>query len=157
MHQSAKYAAVSSVFAAVACGVVALGFSIAGHTFAGSAQQAETKVSAAARSTPDEPVKLTSALLGSEPVALADKPGTKRGGDWVKVVDAVNMRAGPSSSNPVMKVQLTGAKLRVASRQDGWVKVVEPDTGKKGWVYGKYVTAIEPISRRAEIEETAIR
>jgi Bacterial SH3 domain len=159
MHSFAKYAAVSLLFTAAACGASALGFAVAGDTFvrAPTRSESDAEVAAVAQYAPVE-TRPTSELLGSEPRAvIADQTRRKRKGTWVEVVDAVNMRAGPSSANPVIKVQFTGTKLRVTSHQDGWVQVAEPRSGDVGWIYGTYVRPIEPISRRAEIEETATR
>lgn len=159
MHSFAKYAAVSLLFTTVACGVSALGLAVAADTFAGAPAQGESDVDVAAVARPAPAgTAPTSELLGSTPgAAIADETRPKRTGKWVEVVDAVNMREGPSSANPVIKVQLAGTKLRVTSRQDGWVEVAEPSGGDAGWVYERYVKPIEPSSRRAEIEETAIR
>ena len=76
---------------------------------------------------------------------------------WVEVVDAVNMRQGPSSANAVIRVQLAGTKLRVESREGQWVEVSEPDSGETDWVFDAYVKSIAPASRRAEAAETTIR
>ena len=77
--------------------------------------------------------------------------------NWVEVVDAVNMRLGPSSANAVIKVQLAGTKLEVASREGKWVEVIEPATGGTGWVFDDYLKPVAPASRRAEAAETTIR
>ena len=47
----------------------------------------------------------------------------------------VNMREGPSSSVPVLGVVAKGTKLAVLDRKRGWVQVIDPATGKKGWIY----------------------
>ena len=52
---------------------------------------------------------------------------------------------------PVIKVQLEGERLRVASRHGGWVEVVEPETELTGWVYEQYVIPIEPESKQVSL------
>jgi hypothetical protein len=95
----------------------------------------------------------TSALLGRVPeqeVASRGVDDEPRGdAAWVEVIDAVNMRSGNSSSDPVIKVQLEGERLRVASRDGGWLKVVEPETDLTGWIYAQYVKPVDPESKRA--------
>jgi uncharacterized protein YgiM (DUF1202 family) len=82
--------------------------------------------------------------LGSTNAALSN-------GEWVEVTDAVNMRSGPSSANPVLQVHLKGAHLRVASRNGKWIEVVDPNTSREGWVYEKFVKPITPTSRQADL------
>lgn len=154
MHHTAKYAAFSALLFVTACGVCALGFAVAGENFARApgpgTQAAETMETA--RTTFARP---QSALLGSNPERVAHEAAARQ--RWVEVVDAVNMRQGPSSANAVIKVQLAGTKLQVASREGKWVEVIEPDTGGTGWVFDQFLKPIAPASRRAEAGETTIR
>ncbi|MGK2921168.1 MAG: SH3 domain-containing protein [Methyloceanibacter sp.] len=154
MHPIAKYAAVSGLLLVTACGVCVLGFSLAGERFATvpSPSASETETIASVRATKARP---QSTLLGSDPQRVAREAAARQ--SWVEVVDAVNMRQGPSSANAVIRVQLAGTKLRVASREGKWVEVFEPDTAETGWVFDAYVKRIAPVSRRAEAAETTIR
>jgi uncharacterized protein YgiM (DUF1202 family) len=77
--------------------------------------------------------------------------------DWVEITSAVNMRGGPSSANPVIKVQRAGAKLRVLERDGGWVHVAEPETGQTGWIYERYVSAAAVPALAAETTAAAVR
>lgn len=159
MHYITRYAAVAAPFLIASCGLSAIGFSLAGEMFAPVSTQGKTEVVAETQTT-NRPVtgSPSSALLGGNPVVVAKlKARRKREGEWVQVVDAVNMRKGPSSSRPVIKVQVTGNKLRVASREGKWVEVVEPKTGRTGWVFGNYVKRIESVSRRADASDTTLR
>jgi len=151
VHHTAKYAAFSSLLFVVACGASAFGLSVAGKLFApqASSERPVAQTAEMARATQSRP---QSALLGSDPERVSAARQ-----DWVEVVDSVNMRQGPSSANAVIKVQLAGTKLRVASRDGKWVEVVEPKTGGTGWVFDDYVKPVAPASRRAEAAETAIR
>jgi uncharacterized protein YgiM (DUF1202 family) len=81
--------------------------------------------------------------LGSTDAALS--------GEWVEVTDAVNMRSGPSSANPVLQMHREGAHLRVASRKGKWIEVVDPNTSREGWVYEKFLRPIKPTSRQADL------
>jgi len=154
VHPIAKYSAVSGLLLVTACGVCLLGFSLAGESFAPvpSPSASETETIASVRATEARP---QSALLGSDPQRVAQEAEERQ--SWVEVVDAVNMRQGPSSANAVIRVQLAGTQLRVESRDGQWVEVSEPDSGETGWVFDAYVKSIAPASRRAEAAETTIR
>jgi uncharacterized protein YgiM (DUF1202 family) len=157
MNVITRYAAVSAILLGASGAVGALGFAAASDLFAPSSPQRAVAASSAETNgqTGERP---TSSLLGAKPQHVAEGGiDANQKGLWVEVVDAVNMRKGPSSANAVIKVQLAGARLRVASRDGVWVEVVEPKTGDTGWVFGKFVKHIDSISRRADAGETAIR
>jgi uncharacterized protein YgiM (DUF1202 family) len=154
VHHTTKYAAVSGLLFAGACGVCALGLAAAGEGFARNAS-AEAPVAEIATLERSADARPRSPLLGANPERVARELAARR--SWVEVVDAVNMRQGPSSANAVIKVQLEGTTLRVASRDGSWVEVVEPETGETGWVFEDYVKPIAPASRRAEAGGTTIR
>jgi len=88
------------------------------------------------------------ALASSGETLLSEVEDDK---EWVEVTGAVNMRSGPSSANPVLEVQLEGARLQIASRDGRWVEVVEPNTGQRGWVFDRHVKPADSVSRRAAI------
>lgn len=52
---------------------------------------------------------------------------------------AVNMRAGPSTSNPTLFVLQPDEQVAVLERQGGWTRV-EKTNGATGWVYGSYLS-----------------
>lgn len=157
MNAALKYGAVTGLFLAAACGVGALGFSLATDTFTPFAASSERSVETRTVAVSDAELggKPASSLLGARK-AHVEKSRANEDAAWVKVTDAVNMRRGPSSENRVIKVQLKGARLRVAARDRGWVEVVEPETGVHGWVYGKYVERLKPVSHRAGLADTNI-
>jgi SH3-like domain-containing protein len=97
--------------------------------------------------------EFAAASSGDSPSAAAEDDDK----EWVEVIDAVNMRSGPSSAKPVLRVQMAGARLQVASRDGRWVEVVEPDTGQRGWVFERHVKLVEASSRRAAIAGTEIQ
>lgn len=167
MDATWKYAGVTSLFVASASVAGAVGLALANYAFAqeACALRSNGKFEASV-AQPDQVAKakkqdITSPLVGATVAetksAVGDagrseeEPSAEE--EWVEVVDAVNMRSGASSANSVIKVQLQGKRLRVASRDGGWVKVVEPKTGEEGWVYGKYVKRPKPTTRRADLTD----
>lgn len=153
-----KYAAVTVAFFAIACFVCAIGLAVAPYTFVGSIPtQSEAR---AASNAPTEHSSLSSpssSLLGSQPKRETQELDVaNRNGDWVEVVDAVNMRSGASSSNVLIKVQLEGAQLRVVARDGNWINVEEPESEQRGWVYEKYVRSVEPTLQRAHVADVSV-
>lgn len=51
---------------------------------------------------------------------------------------AVNLRAGPSTSNPTLFVLQPDEQVAIVDRQGNWAKV-EARNGETGWVYGSYL------------------
>jgi SH3-like domain-containing protein len=58
--------------------------------------------------------------------------------ELVAARSAVNLRAGPSTSNPTLFVLQPDEQVAVVERQGGWAKV-EARNGETGWVYGSYL------------------
>ncbi len=136
----------------MATGVSALGFALASSTFSGSPVE-DTFDPVLAHPT-EVATGPASELLGAKSIAPA---GDGSQGDWVQVVDAVKMRQGPSSTHAVVAVQRSGKRLRVLSRDGRWIEVVELASGRRGWVYGKYVERVESGSQHAEVPTTRVR
>jgi len=148
-----KYVVVTVSFVLAVWLLGAIGINVAHNSFAGSIEK-KPELQVASNIINKQP-KLTSPaskLLGSEPEGVEQNPvDTNRDYEWVEVTDAVNMRSGASSADPVIKVQLEGTQLRVVSRDGNWINVVEPGSGVQGWVYKKYVQLAEPAFRRARV------
>ena len=170
MDNTWRYAAVTSAFIATASVASVVAFAIASHAFAPETCLLTSEGRAAvSRPKPDQFATakdaVTSPLIGASAAASkVEKTESDNAAaetalaseEWIEVVDAVNMRSGASSGDRIIKVQLEGKRLRVAARDGGWVKVVEPETGEEGWVYGKFVESVEPTSRRAELTDVDV-
>lgn len=152
MNATTQHAALSALLMTASIGLAALGFAFAGEMFARGGSGLKVPSVEVAEHGPKDP---RSTLLGAKPDAIARKLADMQ--EWVEVIDSVNMRQGPSSADPVIKVQLAGTKLRVASRDRRWVEVVTPETGDTGWVFGKYVKSIPSEQRRADAAKSSIR
>jgi len=86
--------------------------------------------------------------------AVAEKD--RRTGEWMQVVSGVNMRAGPSTANPVITVQRRGTALEVLARDGAWIEVRNPDTGETGWVYASYLGPAEgPVQAAGSASSSA--
>ena len=102
--------------------------------------------------TPIASSELAGAPINSaraENTGANDPPAATAGQEWVEVEAAVNMRSGPSSSNPILTVQPQGATLMVLSREQNWVEVVDPGSELRGWVFSRYIKGAEPTITEA--------
>jgi uncharacterized protein YgiM (DUF1202 family) len=164
MHRIARYAVWSCMLGAAVGGSSAVAFLIAIDVFA--PQKLTTKASPelppSYSDTPSDTAPQHGQLTFSDLVGTIAEPTDSKlnlgstnaalsNGEWVEVTDAVNMRSGPSSANPVLQVHLKGAHLRVASRNGKWIEVVDANTSREGWVYEKFVKPITPTSRQADL------
>jgi len=52
--------------------------------------------------------------------------------------DFVNLRARPTSSARVIAVIAKGTKVTPKAKRRGWLKVTDAESGKTGWIYGRY-------------------
>jgi hypothetical protein len=149
-----KYMRSTSLGILASCAVVALGFNLATESFYADDPPVFPEDSRAQSEFGGHAP--TSPLLGRAPqeLILGVDPTTQSqlDAEWVEVTDAVNMRTGSSSSNPVLKVQLEGQRLRVSSREGSWVEVIEPETEFTGWVYERYVKPVEPELKQAGLD-----
>lgn len=151
-----KYAAVAVAFFSAAFVVGAIGIMVASETFINpTTDQPEIHVTSDARTEQTKSASPASSLIGSQPKVVT-QVSTDTNGEWVEVIDAVNMRSDASSAKPVIKVQLEGARLRVVSRDGNWINVVEPQTKLQGWVYKKYVATVEPAVQRARVADAQV-
>lgn len=85
---------------------------------------------------------------GSGPAAeaeSAESTGTASQSDAEQVFitpSALNMRSGPGTSNPVVKVVHKGDTLTVIKRENGWIKG-ETAQGNIGWISEKYTAPLQ--------------
>lgn len=172
MDSNARYGIAVSFISATACGVCALAFSLAVSSFTPADLTAnlerKQRFGSPSQSKADAVKLPTSELAGVNLVSAQETVVSSSGGEtllsemeedkvWVEVIDAVNMRSGPSNANPVLMVQLEGSRLQVASRDGRWVEVVEPNTGQRGWVFERHVKPVDSSPRRAAIAGAEIR
>ena len=95
----------------------------------------------------------TQALVKEGPAA--DLAETRAGEDaadakWIELPLDVNLRKGPSISAGVIGVMTKGSKLQELERKRGWVRVIDPETSKTGWLYPNSA----PKARRAAKQPT---
>lgn len=66
---------------------------------------------------------------------------------WAKVTLAARAHSDASVSSPVTKFYRPGTELQVVARENGWLALLDPVTLERGWVFEKYLVAIDGPSR----------
>jgi SH3 domain-containing protein len=70
--------------------------------------------------------------------------------ELLKVNSAANIRSGPSASAEIIGIAYAGAEVRVASRDSGWVQIIDPWSSRTGWVYSKFLAPLAIPSAPAD-------
>jgi hypothetical protein len=97
----------------------------------------------------------TSAQLKDQRPATAEvteapsHPGL--GDQLLKITSAVSIRNGPSASADIIGMAYAGTVARVASRDSRWTQIVDPSSGKKGWIDS---TVLSPLTRTVDAAST---
>jgi SH3 domain-containing protein len=69
--------------------------------------------------------------------------------ELLKVASA-NIRSGPSASAEIIGIAYAGAEVQVASRDFGWVQIIDPWSGRTGWIYSKFLAPLAIPSAPAD-------
>lgn len=104
---------------------------------------AEVIAEVAAGPEPGQPAPVQTAALTVSPQPVAGTtpdpvPATDPSRELVSARTAVNMRSGPSTSNPTLFVLQPDEEVAIVEHQGGWAKV-EARSGQTGWVYASYL------------------
>jgi hypothetical protein len=57
--------------------------------------------------------------------------------ELLNVNAAANIRSGPSASAEIIGIAHVGAEVQVASRDSGWVQIIDPWSSRTGWINSK--------------------
>jgi uncharacterized protein YgiM (DUF1202 family) len=63
--------------------------------------------------------------------------------ELLKVNTAANIRIGPSASAEIIGIAHAGAEVQAASRDSGWVQIIDPWSSRTGWIYSKFLAPLE--------------
>lgn len=75
---------------------------------------------------------------------------------WAKLVLAASVHSAASVSSPVIKFYGAGTELEVVGREYGWLELRHPVTLERGYVFERYLVAIDsPSPTRSALESTA--
>jgi Bacterial SH3 domain len=59
--------------------------------------------------------------------------------EWAKVVFVAKAHDDASVSSQTLRFYQPGTALQVIGRQNGWVKIADPTSGERGWVFEQYL------------------
>jgi uncharacterized protein YgiM (DUF1202 family) len=62
--------------------------------------------------------------------------------ELLKVNSTANIRSGPSASAEIIGIAQAGAEVQVASRDSGWVQIIDPWSPRTGWIYSKFLAPL---------------
>ena len=76
--------------------------------------------------------------------------------EWARSVLAAKVHGDASVSSPTLRFYRPGTALQVVSRQNGWVQIIDPASGERGWVFEQYlVPADGPTATQTAMVTTA--
>jgi len=94
----------------------------------------------------------------SAPVEVTQAPSHPGLGDQLlKLTSAATIHNGPSASADIIGTVFAGAEVRVASRNSGWVKIVDPASGREGWIDSTVLTPLTPTAGTPSTEDFAAK
>jgi hypothetical protein len=62
---------------------------------------------------------------------------------WVKVVHGAKAHSAASISSPITKFYPPGKELQMLGRESGWIELLDPATQERGYVFERYLVAID--------------
>jgi hypothetical protein len=75
--------------------------------------------------------------------------------EWAKVIFAARVHTEASVSSPTVAYYRPGTELQVVERENGWLRLLDPVTQERGWVFEKYLSSIDgPSPTQAAMEST---
>jgi Bacterial SH3 domain len=104
---------------------------------------------AAVESSPSAQLKDQSSAAAEGTEAPRD-PGLE--GQLFKIISAVRIRNGPSASADIIGMAYAGTVTHVASRDSGWTQIVDPSSGKTGWIDSTVLSPLTPTVDMASAE-----
>jgi hypothetical protein len=104
-------------------------------------QAAPAEAEPEAEETPVEPVVAEAAQVAGTPV-VGEATGLAAGSQVLTTID-VNLRAEPADDAPVITILGQGVALDVTGApEDGWVPVLEPASGQRGFVSDQFISLV---------------
>ena len=60
----------------------------------------------------------------------------------VRVASAANIHSGPSASDALLGTAQVGVEAEVAARDAEWVRIIDPASGKTGWIHSRHLMSV---------------
>lgn len=75
----------------------------------------------------------------------------------LKLTSAASIRNAPSASAHIIGTVYAGAEIRIASRNSGWVQIVDPSSGRAGWIDSTVLSPLTPPVDTVSTEDFAAK
>jgi hypothetical protein len=72
----------------------------------------------------------------------------------VRVASTGNIYSGPSAADTLLGTAQVGAEAEVSSRDAQWVQIVDPASGKMGWIHSRHVVSVSDGGDESPTNET---
>ena len=94
-------------------------------------------------SSPKLPITITVLVVAlNQPQRACQQRRVERGERVVITANALNVRSGPGSSNPVQFSLASGTIVDVLAKANGWTQIRDTQ-GRIGWVSSQFTVAIQ--------------
>ena len=93
---------------------------------------------------PNQASERTPAGVAPAPQGPAPAPGAEAVHlTWAKVILGAKAHSAASVSSPITRFFPTGTELQIVGRESGWLELQDPVTQERGFVFEKYLAAID--------------
>jgi hypothetical protein len=106
-------------------------------------QEAVYQPDSAARAEASPPAANAGAQPAAEIAAPAEAVYDVSHVAWVKVVHGAKAHSAASISSPITKFYPPGKELQILGRESGWIELLDPATQERGYVFERYLVAID--------------
>jgi hypothetical protein len=65
-------------------------------------------------------------------------PSAPEGGNWLVVIRWATVHSRPLVSAPTVRYYSVGTELQLIDYRQGWIRVLDPVTSERGWIYARY-------------------
>jgi hypothetical protein len=76
---------------------------------------------------------------------------------WVKVVYGAKAHSAASISSPITKFYPPGKELQLLGRENGWIELLDPATQERGYVFERYLVAIDGPSPSPAVTQASTK
>src|SRR5262249_14780108 len=99
------------------------------------------------------PTTETKSPAKADPIPVAPSQAPDQD-EFVMLIETATIRNGPSDSADIIGRAHAGARARIASRDSNWSQIVDPASGKAGWVDSSLLVPSAPMEVAANEETT---
>ncbi len=76
---------------------------------------------------------------------------------WARVILAAKAHSEASVSSPITKFYPIGTELQILGRESGWIELLDPATQERGFIFEKYLVAIDGPSPAQSLTQASAK